>query len=704
MLYITDRDYLLGQAKDNEFLPFGDARHRVLGEATTSRDIFFTTYQAIADNESGGGLLREYQPNFFDLIIVDECHRGSARQESNWRRVLDYFGSAIQLGMTATPLSETNADTYAYYGDPLLTYSLRAGINDGFLAPYRVHRVLLGEAAAAEAPSSPSSRAGTPAGDGADLDAAQSEEENEFPPDLAALGVETPERLRAATEKIADHLAAYLRRTDPLAKTMVFCIDQQHAADMRSAIERACEDECRRNPGYVTRIVSDEGMEGKRELDRFSTPAERTPVVVTTSKLLSTGVDVPTCKNIVLARPVGSMVEFKQIIGRGTRLSEPEKNWFTILDYAGASRHFFDEDFDGDPEVVEVEPLIPQPVAPEAIPGVVSTDGEPGQLRAIDRPATGDGSLGGEPAGSPVATPVTTTYPEIIDTTSTRDTSPAGTRKVADVSPLPEEQVQPYAPTEPPAGDTLPPIQRPLATGSPAGAEGKPADATGASSAGPPPESEVAEPSTAGDKRIPPERPPAEPPRRVQRARDGLMIEIVGEIVRELAPDGRTLRKISYEAYAREALRDLVASPEALVQDWLRRSRRDDLRALLSDNGLDLDALPAALKRPDLDPLDLLLKLLFGVPPLTRAERAERVRRNHAAFFERFDGPAREILRLMLDKYVAGEAPDITDTGLFKVPPLSDRGTLMELMRAFGGGTEARQALSELQARLYGSA
>ena len=174
---------------------------------------------------------------------------------------------------------------------------------------------------------------------------------------------ETAATLEARTTVIAQHLATYMQQSDPLAKTIVFCVDQEHAENMRKALEQTCTAFATRYRGYIERIVSDEGADGKRALGRFSTPDERTPVIVTTSRLLSTGVDVPTCKNIVLARPVGSLVEFKQIIGRGSRLYEPDKTWFTIIDYAGAIKLFFDPNFDGDPELVEVEPLVPQPQA-----------------------------------------------------------------------------------------------------------------------------------------------------------------------------------------------------------------------------------------------------------------------------------------------------------------------------------------------------
>ncbi|HXX79426.1 MAG TPA: DEAD/DEAH box helicase family protein, partial [Ktedonobacteraceae bacterium] len=366
VLYLTDRDWLLSQAMDNEFAPFGDARQRILGEATTSRDILFATYQAMGDTETYKGLFRDFPSDFFDVIIVDECHRGSAQADSTWRDILDYFEGAVQIGMTATPLSTDVVQTDEYFGKAVYMYSLRTGINDGFLAPYRVRYVLMGtkhenhlqrEADVAE-------QTGKFVPDVSNIslvaDVANDEDEDTLASSNPIIE-ESSTTLRSRTLAIARHLATFLQQTNPLAKTIVFCVDQNHAEQMREELERACAEYVRRFPGYIERIVSDDGTDGKRALGRFSTPEEPTPVIVTTSKLLSTGVDVPTCQNIVLARPVGSLVEFKQIIGRGSRLYEPDKTWFSILDYAGAIKRFFDPNFDGDPELVEVEPLVPKP-------------------------------------------------------------------------------------------------------------------------------------------------------------------------------------------------------------------------------------------------------------------------------------------------------------------------------------------------------
>ena len=338
ILYLSDRNLLIDDPKDKTFAVFGDARWKIEGGVTNkSREIYFAIYQAIAKDKRRPGLYKEYAPDFFDLIIVDECHRGSARDDSNWREILEYFVPAYQLGMTATPLREDNRDTYAYFGDPIYTYSLKQGIEDGFLAPYRVHRIITTWDATGWRPS-------------------QGE--------LDRFGREIPEgeyhtrdferivALRARTDAIARHLTDFLKGTDRFAKTIVFCVDQEHADAMRRAINNLNTDITREYPDYVCRVTSEEGDVGRTSLSRFQELETKTPTILTTSKLLTTGVDVPTCKNVVIARVVNAMTEFKQIIGRGTRVRDDYgKFFFNIIDYTGsATRLFADPEFDGEPE------------------------------------------------------------------------------------------------------------------------------------------------------------------------------------------------------------------------------------------------------------------------------------------------------------------------------------------------------------------
>ena len=337
MLFLADRNVLVDDPIAKDFRPFGDARHKIGGgEAVKSRDMYFAIYQAIARDENRPGLYRAYPRDFFDLVLVDECHRGSARDDSHWREILEWFEPAYQLGMTATPRRQDNADTYAYFGDPLYEYSLAQGIADGFLAPYRVHRVITDYDAAGWRPArGERDRYGRQIPDA----------------EYATKDFERSVALRARTRAIARHLTGFLKQTDRFAKTIVFCVDQEHASEMRHALASLNADLVKHYPDYVCRVTADEGDIGSAHRAKFQDVETRTPAVLTTSQLLTTGVDAPTCKNIVLARVVGSLPEFKQIIGRGTRL-RPDygKLAFNIIDYTGtATGKFADPAFDGQP-------------------------------------------------------------------------------------------------------------------------------------------------------------------------------------------------------------------------------------------------------------------------------------------------------------------------------------------------------------------
>jgi type I restriction enzyme, R subunit len=345
ILYLADRNILVDQPKDGIFAAFGDARYKLeSGKVVKSREMYFAIYQALAEDERRLGLFKEFPRDFFDLIIVDECHRGSARDESAWRAILEYFAPAAQLGMTATPVRREARDTYRYFGNPLYEYSLRQGIDDGFLAPYRVHRVVTEWDAAGWRPSTD------------ELDRyGRAIPDDEY----QTKDFERVVALRARTEAIAAHLTEFMRKQDRFAKTIVFCVDQEHADEMRRALHNRNRDIAAQYPDYVCRVTADEGGIGRGHLDRFQDVDTKTPTILTTSQLLTTGVDAPTCKNVVLARVVGSMTEFKQIIGRGTRVRDDYgKLWFNIIDYTGsATRLFADPDFDGDPARITEEEL-----------------------------------------------------------------------------------------------------------------------------------------------------------------------------------------------------------------------------------------------------------------------------------------------------------------------------------------------------------
>jgi type I restriction enzyme R subunit len=657
VLYLTDRDWLLSQAMDNEFAPFGDARQRILGEASTSRDILFATYQAMADSETNPGLYHDFPRDFFDVIIVDECHRGSAQADSTWRVILKHFESAVQIGMTATPLSTDDVQTDEYFGKTIYMYSLRTGINDGFLAPYRVRSILMGpkQEDTSQAEADKAEQTGEFVSNISLLsDVSNDEDEyNQISSDLMI--EETSATLRVRTQVIARHLALYMQQTNPLAKTIVFCVDQDHAEKMREALEQVCSEFVTRYHGYIERIVSDEGTDGKRALGRFSTPAERTPVIVTTSRLLSTGVDVPTCQNIVLARPVGSLVEFKQIIGRGSRLYEPDKTWFTIIDYAGAIKLFFDPNFDGDPELVEVEPLIPR-VQPEKETTTSETEEEaeqdvsqPAIIQIPFEPAVKDGGATYPQGQEPVVSPY---HSSPMPVEKKKEDSEQGS--------IVETSTQQQT--------NFPVVEQPV----------------------------VSIPVSQGFTTT------VEPPIMVKQLKNGFTIQVIGEYVYDLGSDGKTLHpRSSYRDYTTAALTSIITKPEDLRARWLSKEQRQALRDQLQEEGVDLQTLATALHLPDVDPLDILLHVAFGQRKLTRSERVEILYREHLIFFSRYKPEAREILNTILKKYIVGEAQDVSDPELLRVPPLDERGTFIELARPFGGGAHVRSALKELQQLLY---
>jgi type I restriction enzyme R subunit len=382
ILYLADRNVLVDDPKDKTFTPFGDARWKIEGGVINKgREMYFAIYQAIAKDERRPGLYKEYPPGFFDLIVVDECHRGSSKDDSCWREILEYFQPAFQLGMTATPKRQDNIDTYRYFGNPVYTYSLRQGIEDGFLAPYRVHRVVTSWDAAGWRPSQGDmDRYGRTIPDG-------QYETKDFERVVA---------LKARTNAIARHLTEFLKATDRFAKTIVFCVDQEHADEMRQALNNLNADVVQQFPDFCCRVTADEGGIGRGHLSRFQDPERQTPGILTTSQLLTTGVDIPTCKNVVLARVVNGMTEFKQIIGRGTRVRDDYgKLFFNILDYTGSATHLFaDPDFDGEPARITQEeideqgkatkpPVIDEPPPIDADPPLPpdTTDEPPGERR-----------------------------------------------------------------------------------------------------------------------------------------------------------------------------------------------------------------------------------------------------------------------------------------------------------------------------------
>lgn len=571
ILYLADRDVLVDQPIEREYVPaFGEGPiWKLQGQAKSGREIYFALYQALADSgEDPNGIFRDFAPDFFDLVIVDECHRGSARAESSWRAILDHFQPAAQLGMTATPKRDETVDTYGYFGDPIFEYSLAQGIEDGFLAPYRVRRVVL----------SPDAHGFAPTTGQLDLFGNAIPEGLYTTPDF-----ERVVSLLTRTEAAAKHLTEYLRSTDPFAKTIVFCVDQEHADQMRRALHNANADLTKQHPNYVVRIVSDEGEIGKGHLSDFADTEKNVPVIATTSQMLSTGVDLPTVKNIVLFRPVGSMAMFKQMIGRGTRLfPDEDKLSFDIIDYSGATALFEDPEFDGPPERVDEEEI------------------------------DGDGNVVDEP---------------VVE------------------EPEPEFD------------------------------------------------------SGEDDETIDPDDVDEEP--RAKFYVDDIEVWVTAEAIYHLDPETERLRLVEYRDFVVDTVRLLFPDPSELRTRWASRVGRQDVLDELESRGIDAAELTEKTGLVDADPIDVLVHLAWNQPLATRTDRARRVRKEHADFFERYQPAAREVLSGLLDKYAQHGISQLDDLGVLEVPPISDLGSPREIADRFGSPDELRQAVAKLGELLY---
>ncbi|MDD6257426.1 EcoAI/FtnUII family type I restriction enzme subunit R [Methanobrevibacter boviskoreani] len=335
VLYLADRNILIDQTMEQDFKPFEDVMTKITNHnIDSSYEVYFSLYQQLVDKKLDVQPYEKLQPNFFDLIVVDECHRGSAKYDSEWRTILEYFSSATQIGMTATPKETKDVSNIHYFGDPIYTYSLKQGIEDGFLAPYKVIRILLDIDVSGYLPEKGK----------VDLNGKEIESRiyntKDFDKEIIV-----DDRTRIVAKRITE----FLKQTNRFNKTIVFCVDINHAERMRQALVNENKDLIKENPRYVMRITGD-NPEGKKELDYFIAEDEKYPVIATTSRLMGTGVDCKTCKVIALDKNIESMTEFKQIIGRGTRLREDlGKNFFTILDFRNNVRNFSDPDFDGKP-------------------------------------------------------------------------------------------------------------------------------------------------------------------------------------------------------------------------------------------------------------------------------------------------------------------------------------------------------------------
>jgi type I restriction enzyme R subunit len=385
ILFLVDRNILADQTKTNDFKPFGAAMTKIKNRGVDkSYEIYLALYQAVTGTEEEQNIYKQFSPDFFDLVIVDECHRGSAADDASWRKVLDYFASATQIGMTATPKETKEVSNIDYFGDPIYTYSLKQGIEDGFLAPYKVIRIGLDKDLDGWRPE-----AGKLDKYGQEI---EDREYNQLDYDRSLV-------LEKRTKVVADKITEFLKSTNRFHKTIVFCENIAHAERMRQALVNANADLAAANSKYVMRITGDND-EGKAQLDNFIDPESTYPVIVTTSQLMSTGVDAQTCHLIVLDKTINSMTEFKQIIGRGTRINEDYgKLYFTIMDFKRATALFADPNFDGDPVQI-YEPQEGDPITPP-------DDGDPDPEIGEDAPPPYDP---GAPLDPDAETPRATCY------------------------------------------------------------------------------------------------------------------------------------------------------------------------------------------------------------------------------------------------------------------------------------------------------
>lgn len=381
ILFLADRNILVDQTMTNDFKPFGSAMTKIQKrQANKSYEIYLSLYQAVTGSEEDKNIYKQFSPDFFDLIVIDECHRGSAAEDSAWRDILEYFSSATQIGLTATPKETKDVSNIHYFGDPVYTYSLREGIDDGFLAPYKVVRVDIDKDLSGWRP-----------------DKGMIDKNNNLIEDRIYNQKDFDKTLvlEKRTELVASMVSKFLKETNRFDKTIVFCENIDHAERMRQAIVNENPDLAAKNRKYVMRITGD-NQEGKDELDNFIFPESTYPVIATTSKLMTTGVDAQTCKLIVLDQRIKSMTEFKQIIGRGTRINEDfDKYFFTIMDFKKATELFADPDFDGDPVQIYEPASGESPVPPEELEdGEIVIDGD-----SPEHGESGSGEFGFEDEG-----------------------------------------------------------------------------------------------------------------------------------------------------------------------------------------------------------------------------------------------------------------------------------------------------------------
>ena len=558
ILYLADRNILVDQSIQQDFAPLEKVIHKINvakdnKTTITSHQVYFSLYQQLIGDNDEEHFSKLFKPDFFDLIIVDECHRGSAKDDSRWRRILEYFNSATQIGMTATPKETKYISNLNYFGEPVYTYSLKEGIEDGFLAPFKVINIT------------------TNIGDGWRPYKGQKD----------IFGNEIEDRIYNNSDydyniiiedrivQVAAEITNYLKATDRMAKTIVFCPTEDAAERMRQALVNLNSDIVKEHPDYIVRITGSDEY-GKSKLDYFISVSAKYPVIATTSKLLSTGADCKMTKLIVLDEMIGSMTEFKQIIGRGTRLRPKEgKTHFVVMDFRNVTRLFADPDWDGPIEI--------------------------------------DDEYTPKKSGA---------YPE-------------GGKNTGGIAEPPPE---PYIP-------------KPIIN------------------------------------------------------KEGCKVEVIYKTVSVYDVNGKLLRQESIVDYTKKNILDEYASLDNFIRQWTAQQKKEKIREMLLNEGIDLEKLKAEQNMAEVDDFDFICHIAFDKKPLTRKERANNVKKRD--FLSKYSGMAREILNALLDKYMNTGIYEIEKTDILKLDPFIKYGKPSKIAGYFGSRDAYLKAVQELENEIY---
>ena len=554
VLYLADRNILVDQSIQQDFAPLEKVIHKINvakddKSTITSHEVYFSLYQQLVGDDDKEHFRELFSPDFFDLIIVDECHRGSAKEESRWRKILEYFHSATQIGMTATPKETKYVSNLNYFGEPVYTYSLKDGIDDGFLAPFKVINIT------------------TDIADGWRPKKGQCDINGILIPDRIYNNNDYDYNIviQDRTQQVAEEITKYLKSTDRMAKTIVFCATEEAAERMRMALVNLNADMVKENSDYVVRITGGDEY-GKSKLDYFISVSEPYPVIATSSKLLSTGVDCKMTKLIVLDEIISSMTEFKQIIGRGTRLREKEgKTHFVVMDFRNVTRLFADPDWDGPIEIDEG-----------------------------------------------------------FNSSETKNSNPHKNKNGKD---LPEKKQIPIV-----------------------------------------------------DK-------------------NGCQVQIIRKTVSIYDANGKLLRQESIIDYTKENIRGEYASLDNFIRTWAAQDKKEQIRDLLRQQGIDLEMLKKEQNMTDVDDFDFICHVAFDKKPLTRKERANNVKKRD--FFSKYSGVAREVLEALLDKYMNIGIYEIEKTEVLKLDPFMKMGKPSKIAGYFGGKEGYLKAVKELEQEIY---